>query len=130
MRVLTMSDAELDKLEIIRDVDLERMPARAAAVVLGISERQVWRLLKRYRLKGAGGLISGKRGQPSNRKTPHDVRVAVMAVVRSNYADFGPTFAAEKLHELHDLSVSRETLRAWMIEDGLWQTRKKRRGRV
>ena len=130
MRVLTMSDAELDKLEIIRDVDLDRMPARAAAVVLGISERQVWRLLKRYRLQGAGGLISLKRGQPSNRKTPYDVRVAVMAVVRSNYADFGPTFAAEKLHELHDLSVSRETLRAWMIEDGLWQTRKKRRGRV
>lgn len=70
MRVLTMSDAELDKLEIIRDVDLERIPARAAAVVLGISERQVWRLLKRYRLQGAGGLISGKRGQPGNRKTP------------------------------------------------------------
>ena len=43
MRVLTMSDTELDKLEIIRDVDLERIPARAAAVVLGISERQVWR---------------------------------------------------------------------------------------
>lgn len=130
MRVLTMSDAELDKLEIIRDVDLERIPARAAAVVLGISERQVWRLLKRYRLQGAGGLISMKRGQPSNRRTPYDVRSAVMAIVRSNYADFGPTFAAEKLHELHDLGVSRETLRAWMIEDGLWQPRKKRRGRI
>ncbi len=130
MRVLTMSDAELDKLEIIRDVDLERMPVRAAAVVLGISERQVWRLLRAYRMRGAGGLISGKRGRPSNRRTPSEVRAAVMAVVRANYADFGPTFAAEKLHELHDLSVSRETLRAWMIEDGLWQTRKKRRGRV
>ncbi len=130
MRVLTMSDAELDKLEIIRDVDLERMPARAAAVVLGVSERQIWRLLKRYRLQGAGGLISRKRGQPSNRKTPYDVRIAVMAIVRTNYADFGPTFAAEKLHELHDISVSRETLRAWMVEDGLWQPRKKRRSRV
>jgi hypothetical protein len=91
MRVLTMSDAELDKLEIIRNVDLERMPVRAAAVVLGISERQVWRPLKRYRLQGAGGLISLKRGQPSNRKTPYDVRLAVVAVIKANYADFGPT---------------------------------------
>lgn len=130
MQVLTLSDTELNKLEIIRDVDLERMPARAAAVVLGVSERQVWRLLRAYRARGAGGLISGKRGRPSNRRTPFDVREAVMTVVRSNYADFGPTFAAEKLHELHDLSVSRETLRAWMIEDDLWRPRKKRRGRV
>ncbi|BBF82575.1 hypothetical protein EM6_3216 (plasmid) [Asticcacaulis excentricus] len=43
-----------------------------------------------------------------------------MDVVRANYAVFGPTFAFEKLHELHDISVSRETLRAWMVEDGLW----------
>jgi predicted DNA-binding protein (UPF0251 family) len=61
MRVLTMSDSELNKLEIIRDVDLERMPTRAAASVLGVTERQVWRLLKRYRLHGAEGLISQAR---------------------------------------------------------------------
>jgi len=53
-----------------------------------------------------------------------------MALVRERYADFGPTLAAEKLGELHDMRISRETLRAWMVADGLWQTRKKRRGRV
>jgi predicted DNA-binding protein (UPF0251 family) len=57
MPVRIMSDAELIKFEVLRDVDHERMPARAAAVLLGLSERQVWRLLKAYRLCGADGLI-------------------------------------------------------------------------
>jgi hypothetical protein len=53
-----------------------------------------------------------------------------MDLVRARYSDFGPTFALEKLVEVHGLTVSRETLRGWMVEDGLWQPRKKRRGRV
>ena len=93
MTVITMSETELNKLEIIRDVDFERMPVRAAAVVLGVTERQVWRLLKRYRLNGAEGLISRKRGHPSNWRIPHDARAAIMDLVRSRYADFGPIFA-------------------------------------
>jgi transposase len=106
------------------------MPVRAAAQVLGLTERQVWRLLKAYRLRGADGLISKKRGQPSNRRTPDDVRLAAMAIVKERYADFGPTLAAEKLREQHGLTISRETLRAWMLEAGLWADRQKRRGRV
>jgi len=125
MPMRIMSDAELNKFEILRDVDHERMPVRAAAQVLGLSERQVWRLLKAYRLRGADGLISRKRGRPSNHKTPDDVRLSAMALVKARYADFEPTLAAEKLGELHDLHISRETPRAWMVADGLWQTRKK-----
>lgn len=130
MPVRIMSDAELTKYEILRDVDHERMPVRAAAQVLGLTERQVWRLLKTYRLRGADGLISKKRGQPSNRRTPDDVRLAAMAIVKERYADFGPTLAAEKLREQHGLTISRETLRVWMLDAGLWADRVKRRGRV
>jgi hypothetical protein len=86
--------------------------------------------LKAYRLRGADGLISKKRGLPSNRRTPYDVRAAAMAIVRSRYADFGPTLAAEKLRELHDICLGRETVRVWMAQAGIWCTRKKRRGRV
>ena len=75
-------------------------------------------------------MISRKRGRPSNHKTPDDVRLAVMAIVKERYGDFGPTLAAEKLREVHGLTVSRETLRAWMMAEGLWQDRKKRRARV
>jgi predicted DNA-binding protein (UPF0251 family) len=65
MPVRIMSDAELTKFEILRDVDHERMPVRAAAQILGLTERQVWRLLKAYRQRGADGLISRTRGRPT-----------------------------------------------------------------
>jgi transposase len=111
----------------MRDVDHGRLPVRAAAQLLGRSERQVWRLLKAFRSDGAAGLISKKRGRPSNRKTAKAVRSAVLWIVRQNYADFGPTLAAEKLAAEHGFSFSSETLRKWMIADGLWRDRKQRK---
>jgi transposase len=127
MAVLSMSDGELRRLEVLRDVDRGGLPVRAAAQLLGRSERHVWRLLKAFRSAGAAGLISKKRGQPSNRRTAAAVRAAVLWVVRHNYADFGPTLAAEKLAAEHGFSFSSETLRKWMIVDGLWRDRKQRR---
>src|ERR1700732_3007706 len=67
--VLSMSDGELRRLEVLRDVDRGGLPVRAAAQLLGRSERQVRRLLKAFRRDGAAVLISKKRGGPSNRKT-------------------------------------------------------------
>jgi predicted MFS family arabinose efflux permease/transposase len=118
--VLSVSDGELRRLEVLRDVDHGGLPVRAAAQLLGRSDRQVWRLLKAFRSDGAAGLISKKRGRPSNRNTAASVRAAVLWIVRQNYADFGPTLAAEKLAAEHGFSFSSETLRKWMIADGLW----------
>jgi len=128
--VRSMSDAELKRLEVLRDVDRDGLPVRTAAQLLGRSERQVWRLLKAFRAEGAPGLISKKRGRPSNRKTSDTIRSAVLWIMRHSYADFGPTFAAEKLAGEHGFSFSSETLRKWMIADGLWLDRKQRRKRV
>jgi hypothetical protein len=72
-------------------------------------------------------LVSKKRGRPSNRRTAAAVRAAALWVVRQNYADFGPTLAAEKLVAEHGFSCSSETLRKWMIADGLWRDRKQRK---
>ena len=125
-----MSDGELRRLEVLRDVDRGGLPVDAAAQLLGRSERQVWRLLKAFRAEGASGLISKKRGRPSNRKTSEAIRSAVLWIVRQNYADFGPTPAAEKLAGEHGFAFSSETLRKWMIAEGLWLDRKQRRRRV
>jgi len=125
-----MSDGELRRLEVLRDVDRGGLPVGAAAQLLGRSERQVWRLLKAFRAEGASGLISKKRGRPSNRKTATAVRAAVLWIVRQNYADFGPTLAAEKLAGEHGFAFSSETLRKWMIAEGLWLDRKQRRRHV
>jgi len=87
----------------------------------------VWRLLKEFRAAGAAGLVSKKRGRPSNRRTAAAVRAAALWLVRQNYADFGPTLAAEKLAAEHGFSFSSETLRKWMIADGLWRDRHQRK---
>ena len=130
MTVRIMSDKELSRLEVLRDLDHRRLTAAAAADILGLGRRQVLRLLKAYRMGGVDGLISKQRGRPSNRRKPEDVRAEALAIVRERYADFGPTLAAEKLRELHGICLGRETVRVWMAEAGLWRTRKKRRGRV
>ncbi|BEV12369.1 ISNCY family transposase [Asticcacaulis sp. DW145] len=130
MAVRIMSDKELARFEVLRDLDHERLTAQAAADILGLSRRQTLRLLKAYRTCGVNGLVSKQRGRRSNRRKPENVRAEALAIIRDRYADFGPTLAAEKLRELHDICLGRETIRLWMAEEGLWTTRKKRRPRV
>src|SRR5437588_6172718 len=130
MTVVLMSKAELSRVDTLVRVGRGELPVAGAASLLGLSERQVFRLLARFRSEGAAGLASRRRGRPSNRRLPDAVREAALAAVRERYADFGPTLAAEKLAEAHDLRLSRETLRQWMAEAGLWVPRKARHGRV
>src|SRR5829696_2670504 len=79
---------------------------------------------------GAAGLASRRRGRPSNRRYPEQVREAALAAIRERYPDFGPTLAAEKLAEIHDLELGRETVRRWMAAAGLWTPREGRGPRV
>jgi hypothetical protein len=125
-----MSDGELARLAVLRDLDQRRLTSEAAAQLLGLERRQVFRLLKAYRIDGAAGLISQRRGRPSNRRKPEDLRTKALTVIREQYWDFGPTLAAEKLREVHGIALGRETLRLWMIEAGIWADRKQRRKRV
>ena len=82
-----------------------------------------WRDLGKDR---PASLFSKRHGTPSNRRLPAEIRIVALSIARERYADFGPTLAAEKLAEHHGCSISRETLRGWMIADGLWQDRRHR----
>ena len=124
---LTMSKKELERLEVVQRCLAGRLRQAAAGKLLGLGERQVQRLCRAYQEGGPAGLVSKKRGRVSNRRLDDDLRREVLELVRSKYADFGPTLACEKLEELHHRRVSRETLRRWMVEDGLWVPRKLRR---
>ncbi len=95
------------------------MRQREAAPRLGLGVRQLRRLVSRYRERGVAGLALGRRGKRSNNAIAASVRRTVMEWVRERYSDFGPTFACEKLVEDHGHRLSRETLRHWMIEEGL-----------
>jgi hypothetical protein len=123
---VTMSNQELDRLEVLGRVAERRLTQRRAADQLGLSERQVRRLCRALGQQGAAGLVSRKRGRPSNRRLPGSVRDQALALVREHYADFGPTLAGEKLATHHGVAVSIETLRQWMIAESVWIPRSQR----
>jgi hypothetical protein len=125
--VRLMSDGELARLEVLRDLDQKRLTTETASQLLRLKRRQVFRLLKAYRIEGPTGLISKRRGRRSNRRKPEALRRTVLTIIRQWYWDFGPTLAAEKLREDHGIALGRETLRQWMIESGLWLDRKQRK---
>jgi len=97
---------------------------KAAAAGLGISVRQVKRLVKRYREKGTIGLVSKQRGQPSHHQLPEDTRQRIVDLLHSTYQDFGPTLAQEKLVERDGMKVSVSSVRKIMIEEEIWKPKK------
>ena len=126
MTVIAMSEAELDRMSVLRDLSADRIRVSEASTLLGLGRRQVFRLAKAYALYGPEALVSRRRGQPSNRRYPADLRRQAIDIIRARYSDFGPTFAGEKLAELHGLHLSRETLRQWMMAEGIWKNRRQR----
>jgi transposase len=121
-----MSQRELTRLEVIQQVMSKRLKQRQAAELLSVSVRQVKRLGKAYQASGAAGLISQRRGQPSNNRLPEKAKQRARRLLRTRYHDFGPTFAAEKL-ALEGLQFSVETVRQLQIAEGLWQVKRLRR---
>jgi len=126
MMVLSMSKQEFSRLDVLLRVQSGRLHVADACALMGLHRRQVFRLLHGLRQDGAPSLLSKRRGKPSNHRLSPEVRSLALSIVRERYTDFGPTFAAEKLAEHHSCSVSRETLRGWMIADGLWVDRRHR----
>ena len=124
---LQMSKQELRRVEVLTEVLAGSRTTESAAGVLGVSLRQAQRLVARYRDGGGGALIHKSRGRPASNKLASGVRELVLELVRQNYRDFGPTLAAEALLERHGIEVSRETLRKWMVEAGVWLSRKQRK---
>lgn len=124
---LAMSERELNPIEVLSEVETGRLRVEDAAGLLGLSPRQVFRLLTRFRADGPSGLAHKARGRAPNNAIGVAWRAQVLDLIRLQFADFRPTFAAEKLAELHDIHISHETLRKWMIAEGLWLSRKHRR---
>ena len=123
---LTLTMTELDRLQVMTRIAERRLTRRKAATLLGLSERQVRRLYRAFTGAGAAGLASRRRGRASNRRLATTTQDQAVAWIRERYADFGPTFAHQKLTEEHALTCSVETLRGWMIAAGIWVPRTQR----
>src|SRR3984893_6146173 len=127
-----MSQRELRRIEVLSRVKSKELKVLDAASMMRVSYRQGKRLWKRYREEGAQGLRHGNAGRVSARAKPAKFRRRVLQLVREKYGEgegerFGPTLAAEHLASEDGLRIDAETLRRWMLEEGLWRRRRKRK---
>lgn len=128
--LLAMSASERERSSLMRALSKRHLRQTEAAERLCLSVRQIKRLLRGWRASGDAGLISRQRGRVSPRRLATSKRARIDDLLRSKYADFGATLAAEKLFELNGIAVSRETVRRIQIDLGLAQRRRRRSGRV
>ena len=124
-----MSVKELKRVKVMDRLERGLLTQVEAGAELGLTDRQIRRLLGRYRIQGSEGLVSRRRGLPGNHKYSDDLRRRVRELIKECYSDFKPGYANEYLLNRHNISISRETLRLWMIEDGFWKGKKRRSNR-
>lgn len=129
---MEMSQKELRRVEVLARVGSQELRVVDASQLLQVSYRQAKRLWKRYRQEGAAGLKHRSAGRSSNRGYAPNFRQRVLRLVRAKYGGgvgerFGPTLAAEHLASEDRLQVHAETLRRWMLQEGLWSRERRRR---
>lgn len=127
-----MSEREVRRAGVFQRVKSKELKLVEAAEVLGLSYRQAKRQYRRYRKGGSQALVHGNAGKPSNQAKPARLRRRALALVKQHYGGnpgerFGPTLAAEHLEEDHQVVVDAETLRRWMLAEGLWTRERKRK---
>src|ERR1700719_1265147 len=125
-----MSKRELGRVEVMARVRSKQLRVVDAAKILRLSYRQAKRLWKRYGEEGAAGLKHRRAGRRSNRAYGEKLRKKVLQLVREKYGGavgerFGPTLAAEHLASEDRLKIDAETLRRWMLAEGLWSRKRK-----
>ena len=121
---MMMSQKEAKRGQVMELLIAGKIEQREAGKMLAVSVRQIKRILRRYRTFGLPGLISKKRGRVSNRRMDEAIRATATKLIGEHYRDFGPTLAAEKLAELHEIHLSVESTRQMMIAAGYWKPRK------
>ena len=127
MERIGMSQQERDWLDWLKRARDGKMTQREAGERMGVSERWVRKLLRRMKKEGDRVVVHRLRGRASNRKLSSQTQKQALAILREpDWHDFGPTFASEQLAKRHQIEVSDETIRQWMIGAGLWKVNSRR----
>src|SRR3989442_6802467 len=124
--MLVLSTKDRDGLKVVHEVKRGHVTERAAAQQLGVSDRWVRKLLRRVKKEGDRGVVHRLRGRVSNRRLPESLRTKTLKLVEAQYRDFGPTLACEYLAKDHEVEVSKETLRQWLIGAGLRRVKRRK----
>src|SRR6202011_2427448 len=126
-----MTQKERDRLVALKKAKKGLITQSQAAEEIGVSERQVRRLLGALKKRGDKAVIHGGRGRSSNRRIPASIRQQAMSILSQPVCHgFGPSFAADHLREEHGITVGRETLRGWMGQAKLWRAKARQAGKV
>jgi hypothetical protein len=123
MRIWKLSEKEVKRVQVLTQVRNGKLTLSKAAELLALGYRQAKRVWKRFRQQGVDGLTHRSRGKPGHRR----LRKRALAVVQRQYADYGPTLAAECLAEEGKIQVQPETLRRWGWPPGSGSRRNVRR---
>ena len=126
METLEMSKSERRRLEVLCQVRSRKLTLQKGSELLGIGYRQMKRVWSRYQAEGDAGLVHRLRGRKSNRRGDARLRKRVLARYVKQYGDYGPTLAAESLAE-EGLVVPVQTLRRWLLAEGLWSRQRQRK---
>jgi len=124
--LVKLSQRELKYHEVITKVLAGKLTNRQAAEELHLTTRQVRRLKPKVKDHGAQGLIHQNRGRVPNNKILDKTVTEAIELIKNHYWDFGPTFAAEKLLENHDIKLGKETVRKVMSRAGLWEPKSRK----
>ena len=128
--LISMSTKELTRLEVMQRLKEKRLTQKEAANLLGLGIRQVKRLWRTYQKDNAKSLVSKRRGKASNHRLDEKITQQALDLLKERYSDFGPTLAHEKLSEVHQVRIFRESVRKLMIEEGLWKPRRAKKPTV
>jgi transposase len=124
--ILTLSKKEQKRLRVSNELEKGKMVMRELAEVLGLSERQGWRLLAAYREEGAAGLAHGNRGRKPTHTLSEEIRNRVIGLAREKYKGFNHQHMTEKLVEQEGLELSRSSVRRILLEVGVRSPRTRR----
>ena len=125
--IIMVRQKELKRLHVIHKVIEGSLTEKEAARLLSLSERQVRRIVKRIGEEGDRGIVHKSRGRPSNRRLPSTLKERIIRLYRTTYPGFGPTLFTEKLTEAEDITISDETVRTWLTDEGEWKKRRLRK---
>ena len=125
--ILTLSRKEIDRLMLISQIEEEKISVLEASRLLGLSEREIYRILKRVKSEGSKGIVHKLRGRKSNRGYPEELKGKIIRIYRKQYSDYGPTLFTEMLTKYHNISLNRETVRIWLRENSITTSLRKKR---
>jgi len=122
-----MTQRERDRLVVLKKAQKKRIKQRQAAEELGVTVRQLRRMLSGLKQRGDSVVIHGLRGRASKRRIQEADRAKIVGILSQEvYRGFGPTLASEYLGSEHGVQIGREALRQILMSTGLWRARRQK----